>query len=159
LQTDVSLAAVKEAEAKLNTALLQLSYTRIYAPVAGRVGRKTVEVGQRVQPSARLLTLTQDELWVVANFKENQLEQMKIGQSVDIKIDALPNAKLNGVVDSFSPGSGAQFTLLPPDNATGNFTKIVQRVPVKIRFTSPISSYSDKLVPGLSAVVSVSVNK
>jgi membrane fusion protein, multidrug efflux system len=159
LQTGVSSAAIKEAEAKLRTALLQLSYTSVYAPVAGRVGRKTVEIGQRVQPGGRLLTLTEDELWIVANFKENQLERIKKGQPVEIKIDALPHVKFEGFVDSFSPGSGAQFTLLPPDNATGNFTKIVQRVPVKVRFTSSLDKYRDKLVPGLSAVVSVDVSK
>jgi membrane fusion protein, multidrug efflux system len=159
MQTGVSSAAIKEAESKLRTALLQLSYTRIYAPVTGRVGRKTVEVGQRVQPGGRLLTLTEDELWIVANFKENQLERIKKGQGVEIKIDALPHTTFAGFVDSFSPGSGAQFTLLPPDNATGNFTKIVQRVPVKIHFTSPVDTYLDKLVPGLSAVVSVDVSK
>ncbi len=159
LQAAVSLAAIKEAEAKLRTALLQLSYTKIYAPVSGRVGRKGVEIGQRVQPGARLLTLTEDEIWIVANCKENQLERIKIHQPVEIKIDALPQTKFAGVVDSFSPGSGAQFTLLPPDNATGNFTKIVQRVPVKIRFTSAINNFADKLVPGLSAVVSIDVSK
>ena len=159
LQVDVSTAAIKEAQARLNTALLNLSYTNIYAPVSGRIGRKTIEVGQRVQTGGRLFTLTEDETWVVANFKENQIENMHVGQTVEIKVDALPHEKFEGVVDSFSPGSGAQFTLLPPDNATGNFTKIVQRIPVKIRFKGSIRQYLEKLVPGLSAVVSVSVHK
>jgi membrane fusion protein (multidrug efflux system) len=160
LESDVSDAAIKEAEAKLANAKLQLSYCRICAPVSGRIGRKTVELGQRVQPGARLFTLTEDELWVVANYKENQLEKMKPGQPVEIKVDILPKEKFEGVVESFSPGSGAQFTLLPPDNATGNFTKIVQRVPVKILFKSSpqrLTAYRNKLVPGLSAITSVKV--
>jgi membrane fusion protein (multidrug efflux system) len=159
LQQDVSAASIKEAQAKLNTALLQLSYCKIAAPVNGRVGRKNVEIGQRVQPGGRLLTLTADDIWVVANFKENQLEKMRPGQLAELKIDALPHETFSGVVDSFSPGSGAQFTLLPPDNATGNFTKIVQRVPVKIRFKCSIDNFREKLVPGLSATVSVNVSK
>jgi membrane fusion protein, multidrug efflux system len=159
LQQDVSAASIKEAQAKLNTALLQLSYCKITAPVSGSVGRKNVEIGQRVQPGGRLLTLTADDIWVVANFKENQLEKMRPGQVAEMKIDALPHETFSGVVDSFSPGSGAQFTLLPPDNATGNFTKIVQRVPVKIRFKGSIDNFREKLVPGLSATVSVNVSK
>ncbi|MBU6454684.1 MAG: HlyD family secretion protein [Cyanobacteria bacterium REEB67] len=157
LESDVAEAAIKEAEAKLADAQLQLSYCRISAPVAGRIGRKTVELGQRVQPGARLFTLTEDDLWVVANFKENQLEKMQPGQSVEIKVDILPHQKFAGVVESFSPGSGAQFTLLPPDNATGNFTKIVQRIPVKILFKNSLLKFQDKLVPGLSAIASVKV--
>jgi membrane fusion protein (multidrug efflux system) len=159
LQQDVSAASIKEAQAKLNTALLQLSYCKITAPVNGRVGRKNVEIGQRVQPGGRMLTLTADDIWVVANFKENQLEKMKPGQTAELKIDALPHETFSGVVDSFSPGSGAQFTLLPPDNASGNFTKIVQRVPVKIRFKCSIENFREKLVPGLSATVSVNISK
>ncbi|CAN5310533.1 HlyD family secretion protein [soil metagenome] len=155
-QRDVAEANIKEAEERLKTALLNLSYTSVKAPVSGRIGRKTVEVGQRLQPGGRLLTLTGEDIWVVANFKENQLERMKVGQSVEIKIDAMQHEKFEGVVDSFSPGSGAQFTLLPPDNATGNFTKITQRVPVKIRFKNKTFSI-EKIVPGLSASVSVLV--
>ncbi len=158
LQSDVSAAAIKEAEAKLAVAKLQLSYCRIYAPVSGRIGRKTVELGQRVQPAGRLFTLTEDEIWLVANFKENQLEKMQVGQAVEIKVDILPHKKFTGVVDSFSPGSGAQFTLLPPDNASGNFTKIVQRIPVKIHFTGSLGKFRDQLVPGLSAIATVKVN-
>lgn len=157
LQSEVSQAAIKEAETKLADALLKQSYCRIYAPVSGRIGRKTVELGQRVQPGSRLFTLTEDELWVVANFKENQLERMEVGQPVEIKVDILPGRRFKGTVESFSPGSGAQFTLLPPDNATGNFTKIVQRVPVKILFTDAIGDLRKKLVPGLSVIATVKV--
>ncbi len=135
-------ASIKESDAKLQDDLLQLSYTRIYAPVSGRIGRKTVEVGQRVQTGARLFTITEDDIWVVANYKESQLEKMQIGQPVEIKVDILPHEKFEGVIDSFSPGTGAQFTLLPPDNATGNFTKIVQRLPVKIRFKGSIAKFT-----------------
>ena len=98
--------------------------------------------------------------WIVANFKEIQLEKMKPGQLVDIEIDLFKHHKFHGYVDSIAPNSGAQFALLPPDNATGNFTKIVQRVPVKIRFNpDSIKGYEDKIVPGLSCVVTVSLKK
>lgn len=157
LQNDVSQAAIKEAQTKLADALLKQSYCKIYAPVSGRVGRKNVELGQRVDIGARLFTLTEDELWVVANYKENQLEKMEVGQPVEIKVDILPGRKFDGVVESFSPGSGAQFTLLPPDNATGNFTKIVQRVPVKILFKGSLNEIRKKLVPGLSVIATVKV--
>jgi len=99
-----------------------------------------------------------DQVWVVANFKENQLAHLRPGEKVNVKVDALDGQVFPGVVDSFSPGTGAEFSLLPPDNATGNFTKIVQRLPVKIRFTSAsLASSASRLSPGLSAVVKVTV--
>ncbi|HEY9679097.1 MAG TPA: HlyD family secretion protein [Drouetiella sp.] len=152
----VAEASIAQAQAQLKDAQLQLSYTKIVAPVTGRVGKKSVEEGQRVQPGQQLMTVVSDDLWVVANFKETQLENLRKGQHVEVKIDSFPHHKFDGIVDSVSPGSGASFALLPPDNATGNFTKIVQRVPVKVVLTSESAKgYEDLLVPGMSAVVSI----
>ncbi|GEM_PF-1520580 len=122
------------------------------------IGRKSVEVGQRVQPGTPLMAIVSDEYWVIANFKETQLEGMKPGQEVEIKLDAFPHHSFKGRVDSFSPASGSEFALLPPDNATGNFTKVVQRIPVKVVFDSDsIKGYESRISPGMSAVVSVEV--
>jgi membrane fusion protein, multidrug efflux system len=154
----VALAKKQNAEAALKDAELQLSYTTIPAPTSGRIGHKTVEVGQRVQPGQALLAVADESTWVVANFKETQLAKMKPGQTVEIEVDALPGHRFTGKVESFSPASGAQFALLPPDNATGNFTKIVQRVPVKVVFDpESIRGFESRIVPGLSAVVDVAV--
>lgn len=159
-QFEVAQAAIKQAKTQLDEARLQLSYTRIVAPIDGRVGKKTVEEGQRVQPGQQLMAVVSDNVWVVANFKETQLERMRNGQKVDVKIDSFPHHKFSGVVDSVSPGSGASFALLPPDNATGNFTKIVQRVPVKVVLDRQSTrGYEALLVPGMSAVVTVSVSR
>jgi membrane fusion protein (multidrug efflux system) len=104
------------------------------------------------------VALVQDNVWVTANFKETQLADMRVGQEVNLTIDALPGKELTGRVDSFSPASGAQFALLPADNATGNFTKIVQRVPVKITFKpEDLKAYEGRLVPGMSAIAEVSI--
>jgi membrane fusion protein (multidrug efflux system) len=104
------------------------------------------------------MSVVADDLWVVANFKETQLERIRKGEHVSVKIDSFPHHEFSGVVDSVSPGSGASFALLPPDNATGNFTKIVQRVPVKVTFDrASIKGFEDLLVPGMSAVVSIAV--
>jgi len=112
-----------------------------------------------VQPGEPLVTIVSDDPWVVANFKETQLQKMQIGQKVDIKIDALPEHKFEGSILSFSPASGSSFAVLPSDNATGNFTKIVQRLPVKIVFDPrSIRGYEDRLAPGLSAMASVDLN-
>lgn len=155
-QYEAAQAAIAQAAANLKDAQLQLSYTQISAPVDGRVGRKAVEVGKRVQSGTPLMAIVGDEYWVVANFKETQLENVQPGQSVEIQLDALPHHTFRGRVDSISPASGAEFALLPPDNATGNFTKVVQRVPVKIIFDSDsIKGYESRIVPGMSAVASV----
>lgn len=155
-QYEAATAEISQAQANLKDAQLQLSYTNITAPSVGRVGRKTVEVGQRVQPGQPLMAIVDNEYWVVANFKETQLEQMKPGQPVEIKLDAFPHHPFIGRVDSISPASGAQFALLPPDNATGNFTKIVQRIPVKIVLDpQSIKGYESRITPGMSAEVSV----
>lgn len=157
-QFQVAQAAIAEASAKLADAQLQLSYTKIVAPTNGRVGRKTVEAGQRIQPGQQLMTVVSDDLWLIANFKETQLERLRPGEPVEIKVDSFPHKKFIGVVDSLAPGSGATFALLPPDNATGNFTKIVQRVPVKVRFKKEsLNGFETLIVPGMSVVASVKV--
>ena len=146
------------AQANLKEAELQLSYTDIFAPVAGRVGKKNLETGNRVQPGQALLALVQPEVWVTANFKETQLAHLKPGQLVRLRVDAFPGRVFTGHVESVAPASGAQFALLPPDNATGNFTKIVQRVPVKIAFDRQSTGDCEgRLVPGMSAVVQIKV--
>ncbi len=158
-KVDADLAAVAKAKAAVDEAMLNLSYTRLVAPISGRIGKKTVEEGHRVQPGEPLVTIVSDAPWVVANFKETQLQRMLIGQKVEIKIDALPEHKFEGHILSFSPASGSSFAVLPSDNATGNFTKIVQRLPVKIAFDPhSIRGYEDRLAPGLSAVASVDLN-
>ncbi len=157
-QYQVAQSAIAEADAQLADAQLQLSYTKIVSPATGRVGRKTVEAGQRVQPGQQLMTIVSDDLWLIANFKETQLERLRTGEPVEIKVDSFPHKKFVGVVDSLAPGSGATFALLPPDNATGNFTKIVQRVPVKVRFNKEsMRGFENLIVPGMSVVASVKV--
>ena len=156
----VAVAKRGTAQAMKRDAELQLSYATILSPADGHVGKKSVEVGQRVQPGQALLALVGADNWVVANFKEHQLARMQPGQTVEITVDAVANHRFIGTVESFSPGTGAKFSLLPPDNATGNFTKIVQRVPVKIRFTpESVRGYEDRLSPGLSAMVKVRVQR
>ena len=153
-------ASVAQATAALEDAKLQLSYTRIIAPTSGRVGRKSVEVGQRVQVGQPLLAVVEDNPWIVANFKETQLGKMRDKQPVEIKIDSFPHHEFRGHVDSLAPGSGNAFALLPPDNATGNFTKIVQRVPVKIVFDpDSMDGYEGLMSPGISALVTVTTKQ
>lgn len=125
-------ANVSVAETALRDAERTLAYTKITAPADGRIGNKAVEVGNRVNAGQTLFSLAAPDAWIVANFKETQLTRMHPGQSVEISVDALPGRTFVGKIDSIAPASGAQFALLPPDNATGNFNKIVQRVPVKI---------------------------
>lgn len=149
---EVARANVGTSEAEVKNAELQLSYCQVIAPVRGKISKKTVEPGQRVQPGQALMAVVPENVWVLANLKETELERVQIGQRVEIKIDALPHETFIGSVDSIQEGSGATFSLLPPDNATGNFTKIVQRVPVKIVFDpESIRDFRDKIVPGLSA--------
>ncbi|TAG53903.1 MAG: HlyD family efflux transporter periplasmic adaptor subunit [Oscillatoriales cyanobacterium] len=155
-QYDAAKAAIAQSEAAVKDAQLQLSYTNITAPAAGQIGRKSVEVGQRVQSGTPLMAIVSNDLWVIANFKETQLANMKPGQKVEIKLDAFGSRKFEGRLDSFSPASGAQFSLLPPDNATGNFTKVVQRIPVKVVFDAEsIKGYESRIAPGMSATVNV----
>ncbi len=154
----VQEAAAEKAKSEVNHATTQLSYTSVTAPITGRVGHRTVEVGQQIERGQALMSIVSDEKWVVANFKETHLAKMRPGQEVDIKIDAYPNAHITGKVESISPASGAQFALLPPDNATGNFTKVVQRVPVKIVLNKEtLKGFEELLAPGMSVVPSVKV--
>jgi membrane fusion protein, multidrug efflux system len=149
---------VQKAEAALGAARLQVDYTILRAPTSGRVAKKTIEVGQRLQPGQPVMAVVEDRVWVVANFKENQLARLRAGERVQVTVDAAHGRVFQGVVDSFSPGTGAKFSLLPPDNSTGNFTKIVQRVPVKILFSgNSLAASTALLYPGLSAIVRVSV--
>lgn len=142
-------AAVEQAE-------LELSYTRIYAPESGRITRKAVEVGALVQVGQPLLAVVPGEVWVIANFKEDQVGKMRPGEPVDITVDAYPDKTFKGHVDSIQAGTGAKFSLIPPENATGNYVKVVQRVPVKIVFDEPLDS-QHMLAPGMSVVPSVKV--
>ena len=153
---DVLKAQVAVLRVQLKDAQQQLAYNRLLAPVTGRIGKRSLEVGMRVQPGQQLTAIVEDNVWITANFKETQLDRLRPGQLVDITIDAMPGKKLIGKLDSFAPASGAQFALLPADNATGNFTKIVQRVPVKIVLNpDDIKALSGRLVPGMSALAEV----
>jgi membrane fusion protein, multidrug efflux system len=137
-QVAAAEAQVKQRQADIESARLQLSYAVLTAPVSGIVAKKNVEVGQLVQAGQPLLAIVDGkDTWVTANFKETQLAKMRVGQPVDIEVDAYPGKTFHGRVESLSAATGARFSLLPPDNATGNFTKVVQRVPVKIVFTDP----------------------
>jgi membrane fusion protein (multidrug efflux system) len=157
-QRAVAQAQMQKAAAALGTAQLQVDYTVIRAASSGRIAKKSVEAGQRLQPGQPVMAVVDDSVWVVANFKESQLAHLRAGQKVAIRVDAVEGRVFRGVVESFSPGTGAKFSLLPPDNSTGNFTKVVQRVPVKILF-APNTTGADaaRLAPGLSAVVQVAV--
>ncbi len=151
-------AQEKVAQANLDDAELQLSYTELVAPAAGRIGKKNLESGNRVQPGQALLALVGPEVWVTANFKETQLHRMQPGQAVRVELDAFPGRTFSGRVESLSPASGAQFALLPPDNAIGNFTRIVQRVPVRIAIEAQgLGDCAGRVVPGMSATVQVKV--
>jgi len=152
----VQSAAAAQARSQLENASTQLSYTSVKAPITGRVGHRTVEVGQQIERGQALMSVVSDDKWVVANFKETQLAHMRPGQKVEIHVDAFPDAHLTGKVESMSPASGAQFALLPPDNATGNFTKVVQRVPVKIILDKDsMKGYENLLAPGMSVLPKV----
>ena len=148
----------REAQTNTAQARLNLGYTKIVAPAAGRITRKAVEVGDYVQTGQQLLSIVPTEVWVVANFKESQLKNMQPGQPVSVAIDALGGRTFAAHVDSIQAGSGAQFSLLPPENATGNFVKVIQRVPVKIVFDEPLPA--DKVIgPGLSVTPEVQTSK
>ncbi|MBO7672190.1 HlyD family secretion protein [bacterium] len=148
---------LKEVLAQKYWAEQQLKYTKIYAPQSGYVANRRVERGMFAQVGSPLFTLVPDNIWVVANYKESQLTNMKVGQKVKIKIDAYPKAKFNGVIDSIQRSSGAKSSLFPPENAVGSFVKIVQRIPVKIIFTDDIDKDKYTIVPGMSVVPKVQV--
>jgi membrane fusion protein (multidrug efflux system) len=146
---ETASAAVQQAQARLHQAELNLSYTKVVAPEDGRVTRRAVEEGAYVQPGQALMAVVPHQYWVIANFKETQLTHMRPGQPVTIRVDAYPQFKLKGHVDSIQSGSGARFSLFPPENATGNYIKVVQRVPVKIVFDDTIPVQL-ALGPGMS---------
>ncbi|OWJ59602.1 HlyD family secretion protein [Paraburkholderia caledonica] len=148
-------AQLEAAEASAQQSRLDLENTMVRSALGGKVGDRTVRVGQYVQPGTRMLTVVPvRSTYLLANFKETQVGRMRVGQPVEMHVDALPGHTLHGVIDSFSPGTGSQFALLPPENATGNFTKIVQRVPVRIRIDTGAETRS-VLLPGLSVTVDV----
>jgi len=148
-------AQLQSAEATVRQSQIDLDHTIVRSSIDGKIGDNSVRVGQFVQPGTRLMSVVPvGRLYVTANFKENQIGRMRIGQTVHIKVDAVPHADITGQVESFAPGTGAQFALLPPENATGNFTKIVQRIPVRTTVKAS-EAVSNLLVPGLSAVVTV----
>jgi membrane fusion protein (multidrug efflux system) len=149
-------AAVQQAEARVRQAELNLGYTKIIAPFDGRVTARTVQTGNYVQPGQALLALVPKNVWVVANFKETQLTYMRPGQTVEMSVDAYPDRKFKGKVDSLQAGTGARFSLLPPENAVGNYVKVVQRIPVKIIFDGPLPDDLD-IAPGMSVVPTVKV--
>jgi membrane fusion protein (multidrug efflux system) len=149
-------ARLAAAQAVRDNAALQLSFTTIVAPVGGVVSRKQVEVGQLIQPGQTLMSIVSDSgVFVSANFKETQLSRIRVGQPVELEVDAY-GAHAEGVIESIASATGAKFALLPPDNATGNFTKVVQRVPVRIRITKPLGA-DRPLRPGMSVLATVTV--
>ncbi len=155
-QAGQATGQVEQLRAAVGQAELDLSYTKLYAPVSGRVTRKSVEPGNYVQVGQALLSIVPRGVYVVANFKETQLARMRPGQPVQIRVDAYPDRAFHGHVDSIQAGSGAAFSLLPPENATGNYVKVVQRVPVKILIDDPPDPVH-VLGPGMSVVPSVKV--
>jgi membrane fusion protein (multidrug efflux system) len=157
-QLENANANVAASEAAVRDSELQLSYCQVIAPVSGRIAQKTVQTGNRLTVGQALMAVVEDDVWILANLKETQLERVQVGQPVEIKIDALPHHQFAGRVDSLQAGTGSNFALLPPDNATGNFIKIVQRVPVKILFDpESIKDVRDKIVPGLSTEPSIAI--
>ena len=155
---DVYRADIEAKKAAIVVAQVNLAYTRIVAPTDGTVGERHVLAGQLVAPGTQMIDLVKTDVWAQANFKETQLTNMRVGDPADVRIDTFPNRVFHGKVDQLSPASGSQFALLPPDNATGNFTKVVQRVPVKI-VLFPGQPYLERLRPGFSAVVIVHTGK
>ena len=153
-QKDMAFSQLSESLTNVAGAKLNLSYTKIFAPGDGRVTRKQVEGGDYLQTGQQIMSIVPVEVWVVANFKESQLRNMKPGQPALVEIDALGAKKYRAHVDSIQAGSGAQFSLLPPENATGNFVKVIQRVPVKILFDEPLPA-GKTIGPGLSVTPSV----
>jgi membrane fusion protein, multidrug efflux system len=152
-QTDASIAL---QEAALAQAKLNLSYTKIHALADGSVANKTVQVGNFVQPGQTLFAAVPAEVYIIANFKETQLEHMRVGQPVRVHIDAFPNKRIFGHVDSFQRGTGSNFALLPPENATGNFIKVVQRIPVKLVLDGPADALHS-ISPGMSVEPAVTI--
>jgi membrane fusion protein (multidrug efflux system) len=155
-QVSIADATIHQRQVDINAAKLNLSYTVITAPLDGMVSKVNVQPGQFVQAGQPLFAVVHSEnVWVIANFKETQLDKMKEGQKVIVKVDAYPGHKFEAKLTSFSPATGSTFALLPPDNASGNFVKVVQRLPVKIEFTDPSDVLVKKLRPGMNVFVDV----
>ncbi|MEP7039593.1 MAG: efflux RND transporter periplasmic adaptor subunit [Acidobacteriota bacterium] len=154
---DIAAAQIQQAQTLINQAEIELGFTKIYAPQDGYISRKSVQEGQLVQAEQALLTVTQGGIWIVANYKETQIEKIKIGQPVDIYVDAYPSATFHGKVEGFQAGTGSRFSVLPGENSTGNFVKVVQRIPVKIVFDEIPDSQKYLLVPGMSVVPKVHI--
>ncbi len=159
-QSEVAFANIKRAEAMLEAAKLNLSYTVVTAAIDGQVSKIAIQPGQLVQPGQALFyIINNQEAWVIANFKETQLNKMKMGQKVTVKVDAYPDTDFEGEITSFSPATGSKFSLLPPDNATGNFVKTIQRLPVKISLNATNNPEKIKLLrPGMNVDVDVHLN-
>ena len=150
-------AALAVQRAKIDQQKLRLTYSKIYATENGKIGRKSVEPGQFIQPGQTLATIVQDSLyWIIANFKETQISRLAIGQEVNIKLDAYPELALKGKIADFSDATGAKYALLPPDNASGNFVKVTQKIPVKIAIEG-IEKLRDKLRAGMSLEAEVKI--
>ena len=157
-------AAVQKAEstmgikkARIDQTKLKLSYTKVYAPITGKIGKKSISIGQFVQAGSPLFSIVNDTTyWIVANFKEGQIKKLYAGKEVEIKLDAFPDTEIKGVVSSLSDATGAKFALLPPDNSSGNFVKVTQRVPVRININNT-DKYKDILRAGLSAEITAEV--
>ena len=157
-RADEAAARVQQAKAELDQAKLNLSYTRIIAPTAGIISRKSVQVGQNVSVGQNLMTLVSlDDIWVTANFKETQLDHMRAGQTVVISVDAYGGRKYDGRVTQIGGATGSELSLFPPENATGNYVKVVQRIPVRIDFTKPGQIANHLLRPGMSVEPKVRV--
>lgn len=153
-QTVATGAIVDTRKSDVDFAKLQLSYTVITAPATGIISKRNIQVGQLVQAGSPLFSIVHEHLYITANFKETQMDDIKLGQKVDIKVDAFREKTVPGTIESFSGATGAKFALLPPDNATGNFVKVVQRIPVRIKFDAD-SSITNRLRPGMSVDVTV----
>ena|SRR5215469_14345116 len=156
-QTTQLQADLRAKEAQLAAAQINLGYTRIVAPADGTVGERQVRPGQLVSPGTQVITFVENTKWLQANYRETQLTNMKVGDPAEVRFDIYPGKTLRGKVQQIAPASGSQFALLPPDNATGNFTKVIQRIPVKITFDDPAAAA--QLRPGLSAIVTVQTKK
>ncbi|MEI6185194.1 MAG: HlyD family secretion protein [Bacteroidota bacterium] len=150
-------ATLKFKKTKIDEVKLKISYTKIYAPSTGKIGKKNVSEGQFVQAGSPLFTIINDTAyWVTANFKENQLKNLTPGKEVELEIDAFPDEKITGIIESVSEATGAKFAMLPPDNSSGNFVKVTQRVPVKIKIKNA-EQYKHALRAGLSVFVSAPI--
>jgi membrane fusion protein (multidrug efflux system) len=155
-QAETAGATIEQLRTAVEQAELELSYTKIYAPESGRVTRKAIEEGTLVQPGQPLMAVVSGDIWVTANFKETQLNEIRPGQSVEITVDAYPGHVFKAHIESIQAGTGSRFSMIPPENATGNYVKVVQRVPVKIVFDEPLDQQR-MLAPGMSVTPEVRV--